>query len=141
MKEEKNVSHYLRAKCNVKSRAGLVAALEELGFHPEVGDAPLPLYGYHGDRRPEQAHVVIRRREVGPSSNDVGFLELEDGSFEAVVSEFDRRRGWGADRLARVAQLAGVHADLAVAAGLGLVAERVDGEGGVIDVYVYSREG
>jgi len=76
----------------------LRAALAELGYRDaEVHDQPQVLYGYRGDARQQRAEVIIRRKHVGPSSNDIGFALQADGTFEAVISDFDRKRhnqGW-----------------------------------------------
>jgi hypothetical protein len=72
-----------------KDRRLLLAALADLGY-PEVeeGEA-LPLYGYHGDRRPETAEIVIRRQHVGSLSNDIGFSRTAQG-YVPCVSEYDQ---------------------------------------------------
>src|SRR4051794_17804534 len=59
----------------LKDRDCLVAALGELGYGPEMIEegAGLHLFGYAGDRRPETAELVVRRRHVGGASNDLGF--------------------------------------------------------------------
>ena len=151
------MSHYLKSTVKLRSRRGLVAALRELGFFPTVTDAPTSLVGYRGDRRLEVADVIVPRAQLWAASNDVGFVELADGSFDALVSEFDRSMGVRDPRasagprdvngprmtvdawLRRVAQLAGVHEDLILAGELGLEAERVDLDTGDIDVYVYAQ--
>lgn len=48
-----------------------------------------PLYGYHGDQRKETANIIVRRRFVGTAANDLGFVKSPDGSYSAIVSEFD----------------------------------------------------
>lgn len=68
----------------------LLAALAELGYpreQVEVGEA-LALHGYDGDRRPELADVVVRRRFLHSASNDLGFGKTADG-YVPVVSEWD----------------------------------------------------
>ena len=73
-----------------KDRRLLLAALADLGVaEVEEGEA-LPLYGYQGDRRPETAELVVRRRHLGPASNDVGFARTPAG-YVPIVSEYDRR--------------------------------------------------
>ncbi|MGD9892255.1 MAG: DUF1257 domain-containing protein [Hyphomicrobiales bacterium] len=68
----------------------LLAALADLGYaQVEEGEA-LPLYGYEGDRRPETAEIVVRRRYLGAASNDVGFTRTAEG-YVPVVSEYDQR--------------------------------------------------
>jgi len=69
-----------------------VAALEEEGFHPEVSEEGKQLEGYHGDKRKELAHVIIPRKQVGGSSNDIGFAKDASGKYQAIISEFDRGR-------------------------------------------------
>ena len=55
-------------------------------MHP----TPVALFGYHNDQRAEKAEVVIRRNNTGiGSSNDIGFAKQPDGSYKAIVSEYD----------------------------------------------------
>ena len=62
-----------------KDRRLLRAALADLGYSEvEEGEA-LPLYGYQGDRRPETAEIIVRRRNLGSASNDLGFTPTPDG--------------------------------------------------------------
>lgn len=73
-----------------QDRRLLLAALADLGYDQvEEGEA-LPLYGYAGDRRPETAHLVVRRRFVGRLSNDLGFVRTPQG-YAPIVSEYDQR--------------------------------------------------
>ena len=74
----------------LKDRRLLLAALADLGYtEVEEGEA-LPLYGYQGDRRPETAEIVVRRRHLGSASNDVGFARTPAG-YAPIVSEYDQR--------------------------------------------------
>ena len=74
--------------------ATLLQALAELGYTSqkvEVHKTAQALMDYHGLRRPEKAHIIIRRRNTGASaSNDIGFVRLDNGAFKAIVSEYDR---------------------------------------------------
>jgi hypothetical protein len=71
----------------------LVRALADVGFkRVEVHETAQHLYGYRGDKRPQRAEVIIRRKYIGRLSNDIGFKRCADGTFEAVISEYDRRR-------------------------------------------------
>ena len=73
-----------------KDRRLLLAALADLGYaEVEEGEA-LPLHGYQGDRRPETAELVVRRRHLGPASNDLGFRQTAAG-YVPIVSEYDQR--------------------------------------------------
>ena len=74
----------------LKDRRLLLAALADLGYtEVEEGEA-LPLYGYQGDRRPETAELVVRRRHLGSASNDLGFARTPAG-YVPIVSEYDQR--------------------------------------------------
>jgi hypothetical protein len=88
-----SVSHYTRVRTKLSDATLLVAALNELGYPTvEVHDQPGQLFGYQGDLRPERADVIVRRKHIGPASNDLGFARQEDGSFEAIISGFDAHR-------------------------------------------------
>lgn len=50
------------------------------------------LHGYRGDLRQDQAHIVIPKRFVGGWSNDIGFRREADGTWRAIISEYDRAR-------------------------------------------------
>src|SRR5688500_6738618 len=84
-----------------KNRRLLLAALADLGY-PEVeeGEA-LPLFGYQGDRRPEAAEVVARRRHLGYASNDLGFARAPQG-YIPIVSEYDQRTLLGGQLLVKL---------------------------------------
>ena len=72
-----------------KDRETLLKALAECGYETvEEGEA-LSLYGYQGDRRPETAQIVVRRKYIGAASNDLGFQKTDAG-YVPVISEYDR---------------------------------------------------
>ena len=73
-----------------KNRECLLNALRECGYgEVEEGEA-LSLYGYQGDRRPETAQIVVRRKFIGAASNDLGFQKTDSG-YVPVISEYDQR--------------------------------------------------
>lgn len=73
-----------------KDRECLLQALQECGYaETEEGEA-LSLYGYQGDKRPETAQIIVRRKFIGGASNDLGFQKTDAG-YVAVISEFDQR--------------------------------------------------
>ena len=73
-----------------KDRECLLKALAECGYEVvEEGEA-LSLYGYQGDRRPETAQLVVRRKYIGAASNDLGFQKTDAG-YVPVISEYDQR--------------------------------------------------
>jgi hypothetical protein len=79
----------------IKDTKALVKALERMGFKDkiEVYDKAENLYGYQNDIRKDKAHVILRRKYVGSSSNDIGFERNKDGLFVAHISEFDQGTG------------------------------------------------
>jgi hypothetical protein len=93
------VSAYITLASPMIDQEVLVQALAEVGFDAsqvEIHETRVPLIGYHGDERPERAHVVIRREHLGKLSNDIGFERTPTG-FRAHISDFDQRhygRGW-----------------------------------------------
>ena len=57
------------------------------------------------------ANIIIRRQHVGGASNDVGFLKKADGSYELIISEFDKSGGkkQAVDFLQKLKQMYGKH--------------------------------
>jgi hypothetical protein len=98
------MSKYSEAATTVRNQSYLVAALTELGYKPEVHADGAALVGYEGRERPERAHVIIRRVQIGPASNDIGFVRKHDGTFGAVLSEYDRGIGFEEKWVGRVQQ-------------------------------------
>lgn len=92
------MSHFTRVRTTLTDARLLAAALNSLGFDTvETHSAPQALYGFQGDVRPQTAEVIVRRRFIGSASNDIGFARGSDGSFEAVISQYDRAKydaGW-----------------------------------------------
>ena len=97
------MSHFVNIVTQMKDGTALVRALEKLGFKGkvEVYEVAQNLYGYQGDKRSQKAHIILRRKHVGPSSNDIGFEKQADGSYAAHISEFDGGTGQYADSRAR----------------------------------------
>jgi hypothetical protein len=89
------MSHFVECQTQIRDLASLRLALQEMGWAEneiEVHPGPVALYGYRGDRRPEQAEVIIPRQFVGKSSNDIGFARQADGTWSAIISEYDQRQ-------------------------------------------------
>ncbi|MEU7869023.1 DUF1257 domain-containing protein [Dactylosporangium sp. NPDC049140] len=98
------MSHFTRVRTALRDPALLSKALAAVGFEEtEVHDVAQTLYGYRGDARPERAEVIVRRAQISEMSNDIGFRRSVDGTFEAIVSEFDRRE-YGDPWLQRLTQ-------------------------------------
>jgi hypothetical protein len=97
------MSAYMKLLTPITDLESLLAALTDLGFDAakvEVHETPVSLIGYQGDQRIQTANVVIRRRYIGASSNDVGFLASSTG-YQALVSDYDRSR-FGTEWLTRL---------------------------------------
>ena len=88
------MSHFVECRTEFRDPQALVAALSECGFTAdqiEVHAEAVALYGYQGDQRDQQAHVVIRRQNVGSGANDVGWERQPDGTYRAWISVYDGR--------------------------------------------------
>jgi hypothetical protein len=88
------VSHFLDVQTTFRDQACLLEALSHTWSVDkiEVHEEPKHLTGYEGDTRPEKAHIIIRRQHIGCASNDIGFVKNEDGSYSAIISEYDRHK-------------------------------------------------
>ena len=61
----------------------------------EIHSAPSNLYDYRNKIRPQKAHVIIRKEHVGIGSNDLGFIQQPDGTYNAIIDEFSQNsRGY-----------------------------------------------
>jgi hypothetical protein len=95
------MSHYSKVKTKIKNKDSLVAALCDLGFTKsqiEVHDEAVALEGYEGRFRKEKANIIIRRRHVGGAANDIGFVRMQDGTYQAIISDYDRRSNSAANK-------------------------------------------
>ncbi len=116
------MSHYVEMEVDfeVENEHELVAALEKVfgEGHIEVHDKPVPMMGWHGDDRskvstssPDYAppcDIIIRRKFVGGSANDVGFARQPDGKYKSYISEYDNSATFTAEKQGLVAQEYGV---------------------------------
>src|ERR1039457_4125011 len=85
----------------------LVEALKADGFRPHLATDQVagdPLTGYQGDKRKDRAPVIIPRQQIGGASNDIGFRRGTDGTFSAVISEFDKGCGRDDQWLGKIRQ-------------------------------------
>ncbi len=72
-------------KTSIKRKSALIKALKQMHSGKwknavEVNEKATNLYGYQGDKREQVAEIIIRRKNVGSSSNDIGFKQNEDGT-------------------------------------------------------------
>lgn len=105
------MSHYSSVTTKIKSKKDLVKALQKISGGKwkncvEVHDEPDNLVGYHGDKREQKAHIIIRRKDVGSASNDIGFVRQKDGTYQAVISDYDKNSlGYNQEWLDKLSQL------------------------------------
>lgn len=72
----------------------MVKALQDMGFTADMirhTEQAQHLEGYQGDKRAQTAEIIIPRRHVGGAANDIGFKLQEDGTYEAIISDYDSR--------------------------------------------------
>ena len=98
------MSRYDTFQTTFKNQEALVSALKEQFGDVEVNATPQTLMDWHGHPRPEKAEIIIRRVHVFSMSNDVGFARKKDGSFEAIISDYDKGAGLNAEWMAKLTQ-------------------------------------
>lgn len=88
------MSHFSEYHIRLTDEKSLISALESMGFQGkiEVHQTAQPLYGYQGDVRAQKAHIIIRRKYIGGSSNDIGFERMSDGTFRIWISDYDKAK-------------------------------------------------
>jgi hypothetical protein len=87
------MSHYSVVQTRMTDVTLLVQALADLELtNVEVHATPQHLFGVGGDSRSQTAEVIIRRQRLSWLSNDIGFKRTADGSFEAIISDYDRQK-------------------------------------------------
>ena len=89
------MSSYNEIQTTFSDQGCLVEALKEMGYQPQVSEKPQHLEGYRGDERTQKAEIIIPRKQVGGASNDVGFKRNENGTFTAIVSDYDKGSCFG----------------------------------------------
>lgn len=83
------MSKYSESTTEFKDAELLCEALRELGYTPQLHQTAQHLTGYQGDQRAETAEIIIPRAQVGNSANDVGFKRNANGTYGAIISEYD----------------------------------------------------
>ena len=126
------VSAYVSVETEFRDGACLAATLRELGYEVEEHAEGAHLEGYHGDVRPERAHVIVRRQHVGPSANDVGWERTASGSYRAHVSQYDRSATFTAAKQAELKRRYSRNLVVKTAAAKGYAIASEKTEGGAI---------
>ena len=84
------MSAYHTQRTIYKDKDCVVEALGEMGYtNVEIHEVAQNLIGYHGDTRPQKANIIVRRQYVGRAANDLGFVKQADGTYSAIVSDYD----------------------------------------------------
>ncbi len=87
------MSHYTKIQTQLVSKKHLVQALHDAGFNDvEVHETAVQLYDWLGKSRANTAEIIVRRKYLDSSSNDLGFKMGGDGCFTAVISDVDRKK-------------------------------------------------
>ncbi len=115
------MSAYAEFETIMREQRFLVEGLTAIGYSVEVSTEGAPLFGYHGDERPERAHVIIRRTQLDSASNDIGFARVADGRFRAILSDYDRHIGYDDKWLGSVQQSYKERQTMAVAQSKGYI--------------------
>lgn len=90
------MSEYAATKTEYKDKDCLIKALNAQGYNTiEDHEVPQQLIDYRGnptrylDKNGDKANIIVRRKYVGGAANDLGFLKQADGTYSAIVSEYD----------------------------------------------------
>jgi hypothetical protein len=86
------MSHFSKIAVKFKDQSCLVEALQHFGFHPQIHEQPINLYGYQGDKREQMAHIIVPRNQISGLSNDLGF-HWNGIEYECIISEYDQQYG------------------------------------------------
>ena len=102
------MSAYTERQTQINDADILKECLKEKGYSEvEHHATPQNLVGYHGDKRQDTAEIIIRRKHVGSSSNDIGFKKQANGTYNAIISQFDKHKhnqAWMDDLTKRYAE-------------------------------------
>jgi predicted RNA binding protein YcfA (HicA-like mRNA interferase family) len=96
------MSHFVEVEVEFeqKNEKEFIEALEEQfgKGSVEIHEKGSGLKGYMGDDRSKASgqdyappcEIIIRKKHIGPSSNDIGFKRQANGNYSAYVSDFDK---------------------------------------------------
>lgn len=106
------MSEYCIVTTIYRNTKAIKLALEEMGYEYEEHTKSQHLHGYLGDRRDQTANIIVRKQNVGPGANDIGFAKRSDGTYELIISEYDMldNQTQAEDFLHRIKRLYAKHA-------------------------------
>ncbi len=126
------MSAYTEQQTQITDADILTECLKAKGVKEVINhDTAVQLEGYHGDKRKDTAEIVIPRRAIGGMSNDVGFKKQTDGTYKAVISQYDSHRfnaAWMTD-LKKIYAEKKIH-KVAKKNGLTFIGKKVGQDGG-----------
>lgn len=134
------MSEYIVLQLQMNDGDCIVKALGELGYDCEVHDNAKNLVGWHGDTRKQKANIIVRRKNINSASNDIGFLRKDDGTFEMIISEYDKHASHSHKFTKELLQLYGKHRTLKKAAQMGyMVRSQTTDEQGRLKIRLQTR--
>ncbi len=93
------MSEFKKYPTEYRDKECLKAALIEQGYTTiEDHEEAEALVDYHGrqttylDKTGDKANIIVRRKYVGGAANDLGFKREADGTYSAVISQFDKTK-------------------------------------------------
>ena len=93
------MSEFKKYATQYRDKECLKAALAEQGYTVvEDHEEAQQLYDFQGrpttylDQTGDKANIIVRRKHVGGAANDLGFKKEVDGTYSAVVSQFDHHK-------------------------------------------------
>lgn len=82
------MSHFTTVKTRLVSSKHLVRALRDMGYDEiEVHQEPQVLRNWMGGTTDRRAQVILRKGTLGKLSNDIGFLQNDEGTLDFIGDE------------------------------------------------------
>lgn len=85
------MSAYTEVQTNFTDPGLLCAALADVGYTATMHETAVQLEDYHGLMRPDTAEIVVPRAQVDHAANDIGFKRQPNGTYQAIISQYDSR--------------------------------------------------
>lgn len=93
------MSAYTEQQTQITDADILKECLKEKGYaEVEQHATAQPLVDFQGrqtkylDKDGDKAEIIVRRKYVGGAANDLGFKKQADGTFAAVISQYDKHK-------------------------------------------------
>jgi len=88
------MSHYAEVKMKIKDEELLISAVKKIfgSSNVEVHKNPVNLIDYYNVTRDQKANIIVRKQHVGPTSNDIGWLRNNDGTYTAIYDKYSAER-------------------------------------------------